>query len=599
MPSPLLLKAGMNFLMLYADASLQGITSLIPEVTYNSNRMYKNGKKAPDGIEIRFGNARPTEKVRELLKQHGFKFSERQKMWYAYDDASTKDFIKEFASAPVEIDDTQYEKLHFWAKIKNDAEYAKLSPYTGFMVRQQYDDETFHYNTKKQLEHYHYPSGLIGVGLLYFKKFYNKVIDGEEAAQPGPEKEESSDHEQVAQKLHSIAEGMTKQVEAKLQPPISKQRLTARRARIAAGIIAEGFKLQELQQFIFSLAASQRTGNIGNFPFLAKIRTKKDAELISSLKDAKKDWMGRLFQNSETTFKKLGINNVQDWEKADEQRRLLMQSSVPAAAQQEKDKKLKIAELERKLLGQKIPGFFPTPLSLIEKMLFVAELQEGDVVLEPSAGKGDILDEIRDHVQGLHLSAIEPNYQLREILKLKGYNLVGSDFLEHHKKDYYNKIIMNPPFENGQDIDHVNHALSLLKDGGKLVAIVSEGPFFRQYKKDQAFRQMLEEQGALVSRPFKEAFKDSFNSTGVTVRIVTIEKKAVADSKAESPKVTKMDMELEIQAEAELEILKLRVELARKKQNGVTLSGLDPAKLQRLEQLAWKRQNQWQVYNFR
>ena len=40
--------------------------------------------------------------------------------------------------------------------------------------------------------------------------------------------------------------------------------------------------------------------------------------------------------------------------------------------------------------------------------------------------------------------------ELRKGLALKGYNIVGTDFLEI--QDTYDKIVMNPPFEGGQEI---------------------------------------------------------------------------------------------------------------------------------------------------
>jgi hypothetical protein len=51
---------------------------------------------------------------------------------------------------------------------------------------------------------------------------------------------------------------------------------------------------------------------------------------------------------------------------------------------------------------------------------------------------------------------------------------------------------MNPPFEKGQDIEHVRHAYDQLKPGGRVVAIMSEGPFFRSDKKATEFRDWLE-----------------------------------------------------------------------------------------------------------
>ena len=56
-----------------------------------------------------------------------------------------------------------------------------------------------------------------------------------------------------------------------------------------------------------------------------------------------------------------------------------------------------IRKLEEQLIGKKNPGFFPTPKPIISRMLELADIQPGERVLEPSAGKGDILDMLRDH----------------------------------------------------------------------------------------------------------------------------------------------------------------------------------------------------------
>jgi hypothetical protein len=49
---------------------LGAIISFKPEITYNTSRTYKGGKKAPDGLELRFGTVRPTLELREKLKVH-------------------------------------------------------------------------------------------------------------------------------------------------------------------------------------------------------------------------------------------------------------------------------------------------------------------------------------------------------------------------------------------------------------------------------------------------------------------------------------------------------------------------------------------------
>jgi hypothetical protein len=39
---------------------------------------------------------------------------------------------------------------------------------------------------------------------------------------------------------------------------------------------------------------------------------------------------------------------------------------------------------------------------------------------------------------------------------------------------------MNPPFANGSDIQHIQHALTFLEPGGRLVALVANGPRQRE-----------------------------------------------------------------------------------------------------------------------
>jgi hypothetical protein len=184
----------------------------------------------------------------------------------------------------------------------------------------------------------------------------------------------------------------------------------------------------------------------------------------------------------------------------------------------------KIRDLEMKLQFSPIPGFFPTPDSLINRMLWFANIHPGDKVLEPSAGKGDIADAIR--ALGVAPDVVECHYSLRQILEAKGHRLVGDDALSQTGK--YDKIVMNPPFENGQDIDHVRHAFDQLNPGGKLVAIMSEGPFYRNDKKAAAFREWMRDVGALTEKNDPGAFmgKEAFRQTGVSTRIVEIGKPA-------------------------------------------------------------------------
>ena len=106
----------------------------------------------------------------------------------------------------------------------------------------------------------------------------------------------------------------------------------------------------------------------------------------------------------------------------------------------------------------------------------------------------------------------------------KGHEVEFADFLSHQGS--YNRILMNPPFEKGQDIEHVRHAYSLLAAGGRLVSVMSEGPFFREDSKAQGFRAWLSEVDATTEQLPEDAFQgaDAFRETGVRTRLVVIDK---------------------------------------------------------------------------
>ena len=187
-------------------------------------------------------------------------------------------------------------------------------------------------------------------------------------------------------------------------------------------------------------------------------------------------------------------------------------------------KEQKIAKMERALTGMKIPGYFPTPRTLSERAIDEAGLRPGMTVLEPSAGKGDMADAIREACPDCDLSTIEISSSLRPILEQKGHRLVGADTFEHHGK--YDRVIMNPPFEAGGDVAHVRHCYSLLKPGGRLVAIMSESPFFREDRYATEFRDWLDDLGGISEKNPAGSFlttEGTDRRTGVSTRLVILD----------------------------------------------------------------------------
>lgn len=195
----------------------------------------------------------------------------------------------------------------------------------------------------------------------------------------------------------------------------------------------------------------------------------------------------------------------------------------------------RVKELERSMVGRQNDGldFFPTGGATVESAVDAADIQPGMEVLEPSAGWGHIADYIREQI-GVEPDVVELSGKRRELLEAKGYNLVGSDFMEFAGKQY-DRIVMNPPFSDGRDIQHVQHAFSLLKPGGRLVAIMSESAFFQSNKRAQSFREWLDSMGATNEKLPEGAFMDPSLpvNTSAVARMVVVEKPAASGPQGE------------------------------------------------------------------
>lgn len=186
----------------------------------------------------------------------------------------------------------------------------------------------------------------------------------------------------------------------------------------------------------------------------------------------------------------------------------------------------KMVALKRKLVGNRnaFIDFFPTPESHAADLVALAGIEPGMTVLEPSAGHGMLAEAAR--AAGAKVDAVELAGDLREILQAKGFGLVGSDFMATTPAQSYDAVVMNPPFSNDMDVDHVRHAYDHLKPGGRLVAIVSATAGDRQNNKNKAFREWFDGLGGSEQAMPDGAFKASLNPTDVRTKIFVIDKPA-------------------------------------------------------------------------
>lgn len=187
----------------------------------------------------------------------------------------------------------------------------------------------------------------------------------------------------------------------------------------------------------------------------------------------------------------------------------------------------KAARMEREALLKGIPGFVPTPAPVAVQLVRFAGVEAGDKILEPSAGAGAIIDALLQQNLNLQISYCELNCYLLDALRAKYEGRPGVHFATRDLFDLaitgearFHRVVMNPPFENGRDIEHVRKAYQSLRPGGMLAAIVSEGAFSRADRKAGEFRNFLRTHDAdTVSLP-TDAFKTS--GTRVQCRMVRI-----------------------------------------------------------------------------
>lgn len=221
--------------------------------------------------------------------------------------------------------------------------------------------------------------------------------------------------------------------------------------------------------------------------------------------------------------------------------------------------------------------FYPTPQSLVEKMIEGIKWEYVHTILEPSAGKGDILREIAktSWYDDFDVDCIEIDPNLRQILKYNfseerkdtletknraltptsrwnvktyrydtieltksqkaekeeleaelktffahGIHIVHDDFLTYNPFKQYDLIIMNPPFSNGDK--HLLKALKMQEKGGSIICLLNAETLRNPYTdtRKELVRQ-LNKYNAQIQY-IENAFVSAERRTGVEVALIKV-----------------------------------------------------------------------------
>lgn len=160
--------------------------------------------------------------------------------------------------------------------------------------------------------------------------------------------------------------------------------------------------------------------------------------------------------------------------------------------------------------------FYPTPLDVLEMM----QLDCFDkVILEPHAGKGDIVDFCYNN-GAKEVLAIEINEDLQKIVRTKA-NLIGSDFFECKSEQiaHIDAIYMNPPFSNADK--HIRHAWEIAPEGCEIVSLCN----YETIERSSTFRQLARliiDYG--VATNLGDCFSTAERTTGINVGMIKLYK---------------------------------------------------------------------------
>ena len=179
-----------------------------------------------------------------------------------------------------------------------------------------------------------------------------------------------------------------------------------------------------------------------------------------------------------------------------------------------------------------VEEFYPTPIFLLEKIFTDFQWNGIKTVLEPSAGKGDMADYIKENAcvknvyrdysynVELDIDCVELDPELQATLKGKDYKVVHDDFLTFHTYKRYDLILMNPPFSIG--LKFLLKAIDMQKNGGHIVCILNAETIRNQCTNERkALVQKLIDTEAEIQYMQSE-FERAERKTSVEIAVVKI-----------------------------------------------------------------------------
>ena len=231
------------------------------------------------------------------------------------------------------------------------------------------------------------------------------------------------------------------------------------------------------------------------------------------------------------------------------------------------------------------PDFYPTPRKIARKMLAKITNKDAKYFLEPSAGKGDIADTIRnpctyeefcenygydkkeyddardynswshrDEYRRVNIDVIENYPDLISVLHGKQYDVVGYDWLTYQGVSYYDCIIANPPFSEG-----AAHCLKMWEflHNGEVVCLLNEETLKNPYTEERKRLVQIIEQFGNVEY-LGDCFSTAEHKTSVNVAMVYLKKVAEDDAPDLWAKEATQEKSYKVEFDGDVNMLAIR-----------------------------------------
>ena len=145
-------------------------------------------------------------------------------------------------------------------------------------------------------------------------------------------------------------------------------------------------------------------------------------------------------------------------------------------------------------IQQELQSFY-TPPAVAEQLLGLAALAPDDFVLEPSAGMGALALAAATIVPQAHIFCVDIDDLACTVLKNAGFAFTyHENFLTWRVEQRFDVVLMNPPFANGADMAHIQHAHTFLRPGGRLISVIPAMTGKKSRKNtEKAFNAFLEQ----------------------------------------------------------------------------------------------------------